>query len=396
MKKILIVAEFSYFGGARSFFETLLRFYANENIEIAVALTREQLTPDVARLLSDCGADYFLIKARKEGLLRLWYRFPFSVVFDIFSLLRVVMKTRPSMIFVSNAFPGLFLGALAFPLPCIYFLHAYPVHVEPKTLKGGIRQIAQRWFLDRRVKHGRLIATVSEDSKRRIGIAWGSVRVSESIRVIPNTSLLKRDDVEAARSGPQGRVRILTLGLVAWSKNPKLWIDVAERVCRSAASIEIEFIWAGGGDELKECQAEVEARGLGEQVRFIGFKDDVAALYTSADIYFQPSVLESQGLAVLDAMSVGIPCVVSNAGGLPESVEDGETGFVVSLDAPAAMAARIVELASDAELRKRFGHAAVARYERQFGYEVWASRMRSLHAEVTGAGELKRRGQIGA
>ena len=113
------------------------------------------------------------------------------------------------------------------------------------------------------------------------------------------------------------------------------------------------------------------ARRVGQQpnVHFLGFRKDATAIAGSCDISVMPSV-EREGLAkaTLEAMSQGIPAIVSNVGGLPEVVEDGVSGLVVPPRNPAALREAILRLAKDPALRATMGAAAAARIAGPFHF----------------------------
>ena len=99
----------------------------------------------------------------------------------------------------------------------------------------------------------------------------------------------------------------------------------------------------------------------------LGFRDDATAVIGRCDVFVMPTV-EREGLAraVLEAMAQGVPCVVSDVGGLPELVADGETGLVVPPRDPAALARALETLLRDGALRRRFGEAGRARMNAVF------------------------------
>lgn len=126
----------------------------------------------------------------------------------------------------------------------------------------------------------------------------------------------------------------------------------------------------------------VRESGLDANIKFLGYRRDVAALYRIANIYFQPSLIESHGISVLDAMQFGVPAVVSDAGGLPESVIEGETGFIVPVRDEVAMAQRLLTLGRDPALALRLGESSHARYQRHFSYSRWVHDVVRVHAEL--------------
>ena len=114
-------------------------------------------------------------------------------------------------------------------------------------------------------------------------------------------------------------------------------------------------------------------------MQFVGPISNVAEILDVGDIYLQPSEVESQGISVLEAMRFGLPCVVTAVGGLPETVRDGETGFVAPPGDSGALASAILELIRNPGLRHRLGIAGSQRYFTEYSFSIWESRMRRLH-----------------
>jgi len=102
-------------------------------------------------------------------------------------------------------------------------------------------------------------------------------------------------------------------------------------------------------------------------VRTVGFLGAPAAAYQQADIFVFPSIEEGSALVTDEAMACGLPVVTTpNAGSV---VRDGVEGFIVSIRDPDALAERIDQLRSDADLRREMGYAARTRAT-QFTWEI--------------------------
>lgn len=106
------------------------------------------------------------------------------------------------------------------------------------------------------------------------------------------------------------------------------------------------------------------------RVHFLGMRSDVPDLMRSIDVLLMPSRHEGMGQVTVEAMAARVPVVGAHAGGIPEVVVDGETGFIVEGDDPAAWLAAVRTLAESAELRKRMGEAGRLRAEREFDRPV--------------------------
>ena len=92
----------------------------------------------------------------------------------------------------------------------------------------------------------------------------------------------------------------------------------------------------------------------------MGEAEDPVRWLSVADVFVLPSIKESFGLAALEAMACEVPVVASNAGGLPEIVHDGVSGYVCSIDDLAGMAAQAGRLLRDDEARREMGRRAAA------------------------------------
>jgi len=381
MPKIFLIPDFDYFGGARTYFKMLIQFYKDHRFDVVVGLTKVQLDVEVTSLLARLGARYVILRERRESLRRLWYRFPYSIVFDLYCVGHIIYKERPALVVVSNITPWLFVGLGVLPVRLLYIMHTYTEEQANPSAKATVKKALLGVTL-----HHKVLLTVSEFAKKRILRSWVWPGKEKWVKVIYNAvdSPRHRDNKSVRSISP--KVRVLTLGHVTWYKDPKTWIRVAEKVIRGAVDINVEFVWAGDGDLLELCRSEVLALGLDGHVRFLGYCDDVGALYSGSQVYFQPSLIESHGMAVVEAMYHGLPSVVSNTGGLPESVESEKTGFVVGVEDVKAMGDKIIALARNEPLRKSMGEAARRRYEANFSYERWEDRMREVHRGLLGHG----------
>lgn len=122
----------------------------------------------------------------------------------------------------------------------------------------------------------------------------------------------------------------------------------------------------GDGPMRGELEALVAAKGLDDSVRFLGRRDDVAAILSSVDCVVHPSLQEGFSNAILEAMAMGKPVVATDVGGNREAVVDGETGYLVPPADPDAMAGAILRILADPERLAEFGAAGRQRVEQHF------------------------------
>lgn len=129
------------------------------------------------------------------------------------------------------------------------------------------------------------------------------------------------------------------------------------------------------------------AAGLGDRLRFLGWRDDMAAVLGAADALVVPSDAEPFGRVALEAMAVGKPVVGSRAGGLPEIVLHEETGLLTPPRAPGDLAAALARLADDRSLARCLGEAGARRVRDVFGVREHARAVQAVYDALLGGGE---------
>jgi len=123
------------------------------------------------------------------------------------------------------------------------------------------------------------------------------------------------------------------------------------------------------GRDLPVHQDGVEAPGkVVDRERLRGY-------YEQADVFALPALFEPCANVVAEAMAHGLPCVVSDGGGLSEFVVEGQTGFVVPAGDPAALARRLITLLESEALRQEMGRNGRDRVCREFTWDAVVARM---------------------
>jgi len=141
----------------------------------------------------------------------------------------------------------------------------------------------------------------------------------------------------------------------------------------------------GDGPERADLAEEVRRLGVEGAVDLVGEREDVADLLAAADVFALPTLSEGLPMSVLEAMAAGLPVVAAAAGGVPELVEDGQTGILVPPGRPDALAAALGRLAADPALRRRLGGAGRRRAEAHFDIEACRRAHVDLYRELLAA-----------
>lgn len=160
--------------------------------------------------------------------------------------------------------------------------------------------------------------------------------------------------------------------------------DVVQIFARVHREIPSRLLLVGEGPELSRIVSEVRELGLQDFVEFWGKQDDVAQVISLADVMLLPSEKESFGLVALEAMACGVPTVGSNAGGIPELITHGETGFMAEVGDVDTMSKYTIRLLEDEELLKRVSEACVQRARKKFCNDSLRARYEQVYYEVLG------------
>ncbi len=124
-------------------------------------------------------------------------------------------------------------------------------------------------------------------------------------------------------------------------------------------NIDFRLLIIGEGPMRDRFAAQAGELGIADKVRFVGVlpNDAMPRWYNAADLFVLPSLREGTPVSLLEALSCGLPVVVSRAGGMPQVIQDGENGFLVDVADPVALAEKMGLLLGDADLRQKFGRA---------------------------------------
>lgn len=371
-ERVLLVGEYIAHGGTRTYFKSLLEFYARHGAEVIAITSFDENDPDMRGYVKGLGLDmmtYPMFAAQVGLSLRttrpaVWSPKGFSREREAF--LRFTSLHGISRVTLSVGTSGLFLSAAGTGLPTLMVAHGYP--------HGWRQRLLGQAVMAPRVPATMSLVTVSDFSGRLFRSAWNLTGAGTRIRTVYSTC----GPPVPSPSVVQRRPLVFGAALVESHKRPVDWIRVAERVLHMPAMEQVEFLWVGDGPCLEEARSAVD-RSVTARVQFPGWSDDLAPFYREARVYLQLSDTEALGLSVVDALRHGLPCVVSDAGGLPEVVRDGVNGFVVPVGDVAAAARAVERLLKDDQLWAAQSIACQNAYRNHFAPEIWDSGLLKAH-----------------
>ncbi|KAG5189978.1 glycosyl transferase, group 1 [Tribonema minus] len=290
----------------------------------------------------------------------------------------VIEKLKPDVLHVTS--PGFInfaalLYARIFRVPLVFSYHTH-LPVYAKTYWEWFPRIEELAYFLLRFVHNRADLTlVTSPQMKDVLESQGVERVDvwrkgiDTERFNPS---FKSPEMRARLAGGRPEAPLLIyVGRLGSEKRLREIATVMDRL----PDTRMAFVGAGpDANGLKEHFAR-----FGERVTFTGAMTGTALsqAFASADVFLMPSDTETLGFVVLEAMASGVPVVAARAGGIPDLIEDGRTGFLCTPGDAAAWAERTRALLEDAALRQRVAAAGRAETE-QHSWEAATSYLRNV------------------
>jgi glycosyltransferase involved in cell wall biosynthesis len=135
------------------------------------------------------------------------------------------------------------------------------------------------------------------------------------------------------------------------------------------AGVDAYVCLVGDGPDRDDLERAAQELGVVKRCLFLGYQNDVARFYDAIDVLLLPSANEGTPVSVIEALAARRPAVATRVGGVSDVLRDGVDGFLVEVDDPEALAARLAELAADPERRAEMGAAGRERVLTRYAVE---------------------------
>ena len=294
-----------------------------------------------------------------------------GAILELRSLFR---ELRPDIVHTHNPKPGVYgrLAARWAHVPAVvntvHGLYALPSDSRAKrTFVYGLERIASTCSGAELVQNPEDLPVLE-----RLGIP------RRKLMVLGNGVDLTRFDAERIHASKVAATRrelgvgpdeVLcgAVGRLVWEKGYRELFDAAARLRERAPGLR--FVVAGPPDPAKRdslTDADLRRAEASSNIRFLGTRDDVEALYAAMDLYVLASHREGWPRSAMEAAAMGVPVIATDVRGCRQVVDDGITGVLVPARDAGALAAAIESLAKDRETRQRMGAAARDKARRDF------------------------------
>ena len=243
--------------------------------------------------------------------------------------------------------------------------------------KQALHALAERWLM-----RGTDAVVASAESVREFYVRQVQADPSK-VEVIYNAvdwsqldTTVGRDEMRAAMDVPAGAPLLGIIARLTEQKGHRVLLDaLAQRPDLGQAYLVI----VGDGPLSAGLQRQAADLGLSSRVRFLGARRDLGNILAAVDAFVLPSFWEGLPLAMVLAMGAGLPVVASRVAGIPEVVQDGVSGLLVTPGDSAELAAALSRVVNDDTTRVLLGQAARAFVRPRFGVDGYVNAITSLY-----------------
>jgi len=318
-----------------------------------------------------CPAGYLMNEAKKiKGVtvfeLNPQSKFDFLAIWQIREIYNKIRVSRdpfgPIIIHSHGPRAGLMARMTApWRAKLVYTEHR---HDADYHLKNSFNEWIQRRVLRAQSKKTDLIIAVSEAVKQFL-IQSKMARI-DRVRVIPNGidlshwTIEARKEILARKPGSKWPTDVVigTVGTLNYQKGQIFLIDAMAKLVKQYPLIALEII--GEGEERSVLESEISRLGLERHITLLGVKDP-EKWYKRWDLFVLPSIAETFGIVILEAMKNGLPIVATRVGGVPDIITHRKNGYLVSSGNASALSKGIEEVLGNPVMRTKLHREAMDR-----------------------------------
>ena len=271
----------------------------------------------------------------------------------------------------------------------IVLLMQFNIRQDHRLLRRPLWRCLDHWVLRRFLKQGDAVLANSEESARDV-LSLGCS--PDRVKVVHCGADIELDSQATRRSYElnSGTLRLLFVGTVIERKGLRYLLQALATLPEFSFELDVVGDTQDEPGYVDEMKALVNGQGLSGQVTFHGHvadRDRLRQLYREADIFVLPSLDETFGIVLLEAMSFGLPIVTTRAGAIPELVTDGENGLLVPPRDPVALANALRQVVGSTELRRRLGQNGYKFVSERQEFYSWEAVGRRVYGLLLGLAE---------
>lgn len=275
----------------------------------------------------------------------------------------------------SSVYAGM-LG-IALSLPVVGVFHGPTDFRTPGRFAG-----AKRWLIGRGVRRIIAVSAGTREALAEFGVAGSRIEIIPNGVDTASFAPARANDLRAELGLRDDDLLIGSVGNIRAPKAYDVLLSTAALVLQQVPNAHFAVVGEGSERDLRALHEQRSALGIESRVHFLGFRKTTAELYCNFDLFVSSSRSEGLPLSFLEAMACGLCIVATESGGAQEVIEPQLTGLRAPIENPPALAAAIISVARDAELRQRIANAGREHVVRRFSIEATVERYRQIYQEL--------------
>lgn len=361
-KKILMITARADFGGGPEHVYQLTK-KLNDGYEFFIASPKEAPYWDYyCELVSP--NNQFEIPKRKFRLT------------PIFRLSKLIIKNQINLIHSHGKGAGIYGRLLAF-LTLRKSVHTFHgIHIDRyNSVQKKIYLMIER--LLSKISSSVISSSNSESEK----VLELKIVSKKKLEVIPNGVILPEMKIDKNNFFNNER-KILTVTRFDYAKNTGFILDIIERVYNNNKLDDFKFVIVGNGEGKLDLMNEANKKGFKDKIDFAGFIEDVSGYYLDAFCYLSTSRWEGMPLAVLEAMSFGLPVVATDVTGNRDLVNPKINGYLYDLNSAEEAAQFIILISENFDEWKRFSKKSRYLVEKYYTTEIMSNAVSTVYEKL--------------
>ena len=356
MKILYLIPSFNIFGGTPKKTLDLLEYFRADSF--IYSYSREYL--EHLNYFRESGAKVSF--SNRRG----------TIFSDLLNIIRIIDEEGIDIV-QTQFFRGELLGFFVKMLrPNIKLVIAFVGPFNPTGVKKILSSIFYR-FADSFV-------FISNYVKKEKVKGFPGIKESSSHTIYNGTQL--RKSIEGPPKNIEGFKLLDIAGLVDW-KNADVLIEAMNIIVNARQKKEIKLIVAGDGPEKNKLQEKIKDFGLQESIFLLGYQKNIGGLLDLCDVFVHPAYAEGFGISVIEAMMAEKPVIVSDAGALPELVDNEVSGLVIDAFSPRAWAEAIERLYEDKSFSRFLSENASKKAHKDFSVDRFVKSYENVYAGLT-------------
>jgi glycosyltransferase involved in cell wall biosynthesis len=194
------------------------------------------------------------------------------------------------------------------------------------------------------------------------------------------TILRSRDEIRKYLGVTNEDFVVVSTGRMHYQKGYSILINAISLITNTYPSIKLLLV--GDGPVRSILEKYALELGISNQIMFTGQRSDISDILHASDVYISSSLWEGSSISIIEAMASGLPIIATKVGGTPELVEDKVSGILVPSRNPSIIAQAIIELYTNAELRKNIGIQARQRAIKNFSSKEMVKKIEKLYLKL--------------